>query len=61
MERVINLLDQVVEALGDEALTPEEYAAIPDTGFESMKLALIPRLRLVGSLERPGAGSAGRL
>jgi len=52
---VINLLDQVVEALGDEALTPEEYAAILDTGFESMKLALIPPgldQVVVGSLER---------
>ena len=52
---VINLLDQVVEALGDEALTPEEYATVLDAGFESMKLALIPPgldQVVAGSLER---------
>ncbi len=36
------MLDQVVEALGEEALTPEEYAAILDAGFEAMRLGLIP-------------------
>ena len=52
---VINLLDQVVEALGDEALTPEEYATVLDAGFESMKLALIPPgldQVVAGALER---------
>ncbi|MDD4335644.1 MAG: exodeoxyribonuclease V subunit gamma, partial [Desulfotomaculaceae bacterium] len=36
------LLDQVVEALGDEVLTVEEYAAILDAGLASMRLGLIP-------------------
>ncbi len=36
------LLDQMVEALGDEVLTIEEYAAILDAGLASMRLGLIP-------------------
>lgn len=49
------LLDQVVEALGDEVLTSGEYAAVLDAGFESMRLGLIPPgldQVVVGSLER---------
>lgn len=52
---LIALLDQVVEALGDEELTTEEYAAVLDAGFESMRLGLIPPgldQVVVGSLER---------
>ncbi len=52
---VINLLDQVVEALGEEALPPEEYAAVLDAGLESMRLGLIPPgldQVVVGTLER---------
>lgn len=36
------LLDQVVEALGDEVLTIEEYAAVLDAGLAGMRLGLIP-------------------
>lgn len=36
------MLDQVVESLGEEVLTLEEYAAVLDAGFESMRLGLIP-------------------
>jgi len=36
------MLDQVVEALGEETLTTEEYAVILDAGFEGMRLGLIP-------------------
>ncbi|MDD4766774.1 MAG: helicase-exonuclease AddAB subunit AddB [Desulfotomaculaceae bacterium] len=36
------LLDQMVEALGDEVLSIEEYAAILDAGLASMRLGLIP-------------------
>jgi ATP-dependent helicase/nuclease subunit B len=39
---VTAVLDQVVEALGDEILPVQEYAAILETGFESMRLGLIP-------------------
>ncbi|NPV74336.1 MAG: helicase-exonuclease AddAB subunit AddB [Pelotomaculum sp.] len=49
------LLDQVVEALGDEVLEPGEYAAVIDAGLESLRLGLIPPgldQVLVASLER---------
>lgn len=36
------MLDQVVEALGDEVMSAEEYAAVLDTGFDSMRLGQIP-------------------
>jgi ATP-dependent helicase/nuclease subunit B len=36
------MLDQVVEALGDEVMSVEEYAAVLDTGFDSMRLGQIP-------------------
>lgn len=36
------MFDQVVEALGDEALSVMEYAAVLDAGLESMRLGLIP-------------------
>jgi len=52
---VVELLDQVVETLGDEALTPEEYGRILDSGMDGLQLALIPPALdqvLVGSLER---------
>ncbi len=41
-EGLTAMLDQVVEALGEETLTTEEYAAILDAGFEAMRLGLIP-------------------
>jgi len=52
---ITGLLDQVVESLGDETLTLQEYAAILDAGFESLRLGLIPPgldLVLAGSLDR---------
>lgn len=52
---LIALLDQVVEALGEEVMTIGEYAAVLDAGFESMRLGLIPPgldQVVAGSLER---------
>ncbi len=39
---MVNLLDEVVEALGNEVLSFETYAAILDAGFESLTISLIP-------------------
>lgn len=39
---VINLLEEVVEALGDDEITTETYLEILTAGFESMTLGLIP-------------------
>jgi ATP-dependent helicase/nuclease subunit B len=36
------MLDQVVESLGDEILSVQEYSAILDAGLDSMRLGLIP-------------------
>lgn len=52
---LIDLLEQVVETLGDEVLEPFDYATILDTGFESMRLGLIPP-----SLDQVFAGSLTR-
>jgi len=52
---LISLLDQIVEALGDDKLTPGEYNAVLESGFESLRLGLIPPgldQVVVGSLDR---------
>ena len=52
---VIQLLDQLVETLGEEDLPLEEFARILEAGFEGLQLALIPPALdqvLVGSLDR---------
>ncbi len=52
---VVSLMDQVVEALGEEKLTPEEYKVILNSGLESLRLGLIPPgldQVVVGSLDR---------
>lgn len=52
---MVGLLDEVVEALGDEAMTVENYLAVLDAGFGSLRLGLIPPgldQVLVGSLDR---------
>lgn len=52
---VVGLFDQVVEALGDEALTVEEFGRVLDSGMDGLQLALIPPALdqvLVGTLER---------
>jgi len=52
---VVSLLDEVVEALGDETMDMETYLAVLDAGFESLSLGLIPPgldQVLAGSLDR---------
>ncbi|MEW6661143.1 MAG: helicase-exonuclease AddAB subunit AddB [Bacillota bacterium] len=52
---VVDLLDQMVEALGEEAISLEEYARVLLAGLESLQLGLIPPgldQVLVGSLDR---------
>ncbi|GAB6181500.1 helicase-exonuclease AddAB subunit AddB [Desulfotomaculum defluvii] len=49
------LLDEVVEAMGDEELSLEEYSQVLEAGLESLKLGLIPPgldQVVVGTLER---------
>jgi ATP-dependent helicase/nuclease subunit B len=52
---VVQLFDQLVETLGDEHLTLDEYARLLESGMEGLQVALIPPALdqvLVGSLER---------
>ena len=39
---VMDLFDKLVELLGEEAISPEEYAKILDSGFEAAKVGVIP-------------------
>ncbi|WP_147533188.1 helicase-exonuclease AddAB subunit AddB [Bacillus marasmi] len=39
---VIDLLDQFVEMLGDEKLSQKKFAAIIDSGIESLRFSLVP-------------------
>ncbi|WP_059172965.1 helicase-exonuclease AddAB subunit AddB [Bacillus sp. FJAT-27445] len=39
---VIDLLDQYVEMLGDETVTPRQFASILDAGLESLEFSLVP-------------------
>lgn len=52
---IIDLFDQLVDCLGEESVSLEEYARILDAGLESLHLALIPPAIdqvLVGTLDR---------
>lgn len=54
-EDVVALFDEVLEALGDEELDLRQYARILESGFEAMRLGLIPPgldQVVVGSLDR---------
>lgn len=39
---VMDLLDKLVELLGDEAMSLKEYAAILDAGYEAAKVGILP-------------------
>lgn len=39
---VIDLFDQFVEILGEQEVTPKQFIAILDSGFESLQFSLIP-------------------
>ncbi|GAW91169.1 helicase-exonuclease AddAB subunit AddB [Calderihabitans maritimus] len=52
---VLELLDQMAEALGEEEITVSQYAQILEAGLESLRLGLIPPAVdqvLVGNVER---------
>ncbi|MFC4778535.1 helicase-exonuclease AddAB subunit AddB [Paenibacillus sp. GCM10023252] len=56
---VMLLLDQLVEMTGDEAMTPELFAGMVETGLESLKLASVPPALdqvLIGSMDRTRSG-----
>ncbi|GAB2703534.1 helicase-exonuclease AddAB subunit AddB [Paenibacillus thermoaerophilus] len=52
---LLDLLDQLVELLGDEPIAPDRFAGLVASGLDGMKLGLVPPSIdqvLVGSLER---------
>lgn len=52
---VLELFDKMVELLGDEIITLQEYSAILDSGFEEIKMGLIPPSIdqiVIGNIER---------
>ncbi len=54
-DRIVDMLDQLVETAGDEELPQDRYAGMLDTGLEGIRLGLVPPSLdgvLVGSLER---------
>lgn len=56
---VIDLLDQIVEMMGDEVLSVELFTGVVETGLESIKLALVPAALdqvLIGSMDRTRSG-----
>jgi ATP-dependent helicase/nuclease subunit B len=52
---VMDMLDQLVETMGEEQVAFEMFAGLIDTGLESMKLGLVPPSMdqvLIGSMDR---------
>lgn len=52
---IVNILDEMVETMGDEQLTLESYSKVLEAGLENLTMGLIPPgldQVLVGSLER---------
>ncbi|PYI51795.1 helicase-exonuclease AddAB subunit AddB [Paenibacillus flagellatus] len=57
---VVDLLDQIVEVLGDETLSLERFAGLVDAGLESVRLGLVPPSLdqvLVGTMDRTRSGA----
>ena len=57
----VALLDQLVEMMGDERLSPAAFADLVDTGLSHIRLGLVPPTLdqvLIGSLERSRPGTA---
>ncbi len=52
---IVDMFDQFVDTLGDQVVSLEQFAALIDTGFSSIKLALVPPSMdqvLIGTMER---------
>ncbi|WP_068784911.1 helicase-exonuclease AddAB subunit AddB [Paenibacillus phocaensis] len=61
---VLDVLDQIVEMMGDEPLELELFAGILETGLKELKVALVPPSLdqvLIGSTERTRSGQVKHL
>ncbi|TDF96746.1 helicase-exonuclease AddAB subunit AddB [Paenibacillus piri] len=59
-DRIIDMLDQLVEIMGGEEVSTEAFARLLETGMESIKLGLVPPSLdqvLIGSMDRTRMGS----
>ncbi|HML36421.1 MAG TPA: exodeoxyribonuclease V subunit gamma [Bacillota bacterium] len=57
---VINIFDQMIELIGDEEISAEEYGAILKAGFEAVEIGLLPPTIdqiIVGTMQRTRAGN----
>ncbi|MDF2725249.1 MAG: ATP-dependent helicase [Paenibacillus sp.] len=57
---IVDLLDQIVEMIGEDEIPLDRFAAIVDTGLESIRLGLVPPSLdqvLVGSMDRTRSGA----
>lgn len=58
--RVMDVLDQLVEMLGDETVSTDLFASLLDTGFESISMGLVPPSLdevLIGTPDRTRSGA----
>lgn len=58
-DSVMQLLDQLVELAGQEAVSPELFAGMVEAGLDSLKLAAVPPALdqvLIGSMDRTRSG-----
>ncbi|MCZ8511163.1 helicase-exonuclease AddAB subunit AddB [Paenibacillus filicis] len=58
-DRVMDMFDQLVELMGDESISLDLFSELIETGFESMKLGLVPSTLdqvLIGSMDRTRSG-----
>jgi ATP-dependent helicase/nuclease subunit B len=57
---VVNLLDQLVELLGDEPISNEDFSSILRSGFEAVEIGLLPPTIdqiIVGTMQRTRTGN----
>ncbi|GAB1477241.1 helicase-exonuclease AddAB subunit AddB [Bacillota bacterium] len=58
-ESVLDLFDQLIELMGEEAISHEDYGAMLKSGFESIELGLIPTTIdqvVIGTMQRTRMG-----
>jgi ATP-dependent helicase/nuclease subunit B len=61
---IIGIFDQLVELIGGEEISAEEYAAILKAGFEAVEIGLLPPTAdqiIVGTMQRTRAGNVKAL
>ena len=57
---IISIFDQLIELIGDEKISAEDYGAILKSGFEAVEIGLLPPAIdqiIVGTMQRTRAGS----